>query len=105
MGVRTQGQVGSAEPPLEKWMNNQKAKTYKKDQFSERGWGDGRCRERRYAGHIFFSDILLNAPFRSHIFKIFFASGGKGALTPLTKILQTPIPPFRLAVAVTNARK
>jgi len=30
----------------------------------------------------FFSDILQNAPFRSHIFKIFFASGGKGALTP-----------------------
>ena len=25
--------------------------------------------------------ILQNAPFRSQIFKIFFASGGKGALT------------------------
>jgi len=47
----------------------------------------GRCRERRYADHI--SHILQNAPFRSQIFKIFFASGGKGALTPLTKILQT----------------
>ena len=32
--------------------------------------------------------VLQNAPFRSQIFKIFFASGGKGALTPLTKILQ-----------------
>ena len=31
--------------------------------------------------HI-YSDILQNAPFRSQIFKIFFASGGKGALTP-----------------------
>jgi len=33
--------------------------------------------------------VLQNAPFRSQIFKIFFASGGKGALTPLTKILRT----------------
>jgi len=31
--------------------------------------------------HI-YSDILQNAPFRSQIFTIFFASGGKGALTP-----------------------
>jgi len=31
--------------------------------------------------HI-YSDALQNAPFRSQIFKIFFASGGKGALTP-----------------------
>ena len=38
--------------------------------------------------HI-YSDILQNAPFRSQIFKIFFASGGKGALTPLTKIVRT----------------
>ena len=30
----------------------------------------------------FFSDILQNAPFRRQIFNIFFASGGKGALTP-----------------------
>ena len=29
-----------------------------------------------------YSDILQNAPFRSQIFLIFFASGGKGALTP-----------------------
>ena len=30
-----------------------------------------------------YSDILLqNAPFRSQIFKIFFALGAKGALTP-----------------------
>jgi len=26
--------------------------------------------------------VLQNAPFRSQIFKIFFASGGKGASTP-----------------------
>ena len=43
----------------------------------------GRCRERRYADHAhIYSDILQNALFRSQIFKIFFASGGKGALTP-----------------------
>ena len=52
----------------------------------------GRCRERRYADHmITCSDILQNAPFRSQIFKIFFASGGKGALTPLSIILRTPL--------------
>jgi len=28
------------------------------------------------------SDILQNAPFRSQIFKLFYASSGKGALTP-----------------------
>jgi len=50
----------------------------------------GRCRERRYADQIFIH-ILKNASFRSQIFKIFFASGGKGALTPLTKILRTPL--------------
>ena len=31
--------------------------------------------------HI-YSDILQNAQYRTQIFKIFFASGGKGALTP-----------------------
>jgi len=52
---------------------------------------EGTGRERRYADHIIFiySDILQNAPFCSQIFEIFFASGGKGALIPLTKILQT----------------
>ena len=34
----------------------------------------------------------MNAPFRSQIFEIFFASGGKGALTPPTKILRTYVP-------------
>jgi len=33
-------------------------------------------------GAMLTTDILQNAPFRSQIFKIFFASGGKGALTP-----------------------
>jgi len=44
--------------------------------------------------HI-YSDILQNALFRSQIFEIFFASGGKGALIPLTKILRTFLPPIR----------
>ena len=39
--------------------------------------------------HYIYSDVLQNAPFRSQIFKIFVASGGMGALTPLTKILRT----------------
>ena len=63
-----------------------KSENMQKEQFSE--WG---CRERRYADHIFIQiySRVQNAPFRSQIFKIFLASGGKGALTPLTKILQT----------------
>jgi len=48
----------------------------------------GRCRERLYADHI-YSHVLQNAPFRS---QIFFASGSKGVLTPLTKILRTFLP-------------
>jgi len=62
-----------------------KVKTCKNSSFLNvlRAIRAGRCRERRYADHIFnYSDILQNAPFRSQIFKIFFASGGKGALTP-----------------------
>jgi len=34
---------------------------------------------------IIYSDILQNAPFHGQIFKIFFASGGKGSLTPPNK--------------------
>jgi len=55
-----------------------------------RAIGAGRCRERRYADHIF-----IQIYFRMHhfvfkfSFKIFLASGDKGALTPLTKILRT----------------
>ena len=42
-------------------------------------------------GRQVYSGILQNAPFRSQIFIIFFASGGKGALTPLAEILRTPL--------------
>ena len=59
-----------------------------KEQFSMfilRAIGAGRWRERRYAEHIgpnlFRYSLIQNAAFRSEIFKIFFASGGKGALT------------------------
>jgi len=52
----------------------------------------GRCRERRYADHIFIQIFFRMHHFRSQILKIFFASGGKGALfDPLTKILQTSL--------------
>ena len=48
----------------------------------------GRCRERRYADHIF-----IQIYFRMHQFVVNFflnfALGGKGALTPLTKSLRT----------------
>jgi len=61
-----------------------KSENMQKEQFSEWVWGrTALCRP-----HI-YSDILQNAPFCSQIFKIFFASGGKGALTPVTKILRT----------------
>jgi len=65
-----------------------KSENMQKEQFSmfmlyfESNQGTGRCRERRYADHIFCSDILQNAPFRSQIFKNFLRPGGKGALTP-----------------------
>jgi len=36
-----------------------------------------------------YSAMLQNTPFRSRIFKIFFASGGKGALIPLIRIVRT----------------
>ena len=49
----------------------------------------GRCRERRYADHTF-----VQIYFRMHHFVVKFskfssASGGKGALTPLTKIMRS----------------
>ena len=42
----------------------------------------GRCRERRYADHIFIQIYFRMHHFVVKSFKIFFASGGKGALTP-----------------------
>ena len=55
------------------------------------GGGEGRCRERRYAVHMF-----IEIYFRMHhvvvkFSKIFFSSCGKGALTSTTKILRTSL--------------
>ena len=44
----------------------------------------GRCRERRYADHMFIQIYFRMHHFVVNYFKIFFASGGKGALSPLT---------------------
>jgi len=54
-----------------------------------RAIGAGRCRERRYADHIFIQIYFRMHHhfdrFRSQIFKKNFAPGGKGALTPNQK--------------------
>ena len=44
----------------------------------------GRCRERRYAEYIFIQIYFRIHHFVVNYFKIFFASDGKGALSPLT---------------------
>ena len=49
------------------------------------------CREWRYADHIFIQIYFRMHHFAVKFSKIFIASGGKGALTPLTKILRTPV--------------
>ena len=87
--------IGAADPPPGKMDEKLKSEYMQKNSFLclcyiLRAIGAGRCRERRYADHIFIQ-ILQNAPFRSQIFKIFFASGGKGALIPLTKMLRMPL--------------
>ena len=43
-----------------------------------------------------YLDILQNAPFHSQIFRVFFALSGKGALTPVTKILRTFLVPRQI---------
>ena len=66
------GQTGSADP-LEKWMRNYKAKTCKKSSFLclcyiLRAIRAGRCREWRYADHIF-----IQIYFRMHHFVVKFS--------------------------------
>ena len=64
MGIRTLGQMGSADP-LEKLYEKLKNENMqKKEQFSERG-GD---RERRYADHI-----IIQTYFRMHHFVVKFS--------------------------------
>jgi len=75
--------MGSADPPG-KIDEKLKSENMQKKQFSELG-GEGRCRERLYADHIF-----IQIYFRKHHFSQI-APGSKGALTPITKILRTPL--------------
>jgi len=78
--------MGSADP-LEKWMKNIKVKTCKKEQFSrfviflEQSGQAGVENGAMLTTYLFRYGPIQNAPFRSQIFKIFFASGGKRALT------------------------
>jgi len=61
-----------------------KSENMQKEQFCGWGWGggEGRCRERGYADHTIVQLYFRMHHFVSQFFKIFFASGGKGALTP-----------------------
>jgi len=88
--------MGSANPPPRKMDEKLKSESMQKRAvfyvYISRAIRAGRCRERRYADHIIYSDIgLLHAPFRSQIFKICFASGGKGALTPNQNPADVPV--------------
>ena len=72
--------MGSADPPG-KMDEKLKSETYKKEQFSmSRLYFESikadRCRERRYADHIIYSDILQNAPLRSQNFRRLRRQGG-----------------------------
>jgi len=82
------GAIGVSNP-LENWMKNQKAKTRKKQQLHLRAIRAGRCRERRYSDHIFIEIYFSMHHFVVKFFKIFFASGGKRAVTHITKIPRT----------------
>jgi len=81
--------MGSADPPG-KMDEKFKSENMQKSSFLSifRAMRVGRCRERRYADHIF-----IQIYFRMHHFvvKFFFASGSERSLTPLTKILRTPL--------------
>jgi len=70
-----------------------KSENMLKEQFSE--WGGWEWGELRYANHIFFSDILQNASFRSQIFKKNRLRRQEG-IDPLTKILRTPLKVYYL---------
>jgi len=96
--------MGSADPPGKMDEKLKSENTQKKSSFLclcyiLRATRAGRCREWRYADHIF-----IQIYFRMHHFVVkfsenFFASGVKGALTPLTKILQTFLVSFRCRLA------
>jgi len=78
--------MGSADPPPGKIDEKLKSKNMQKEQFSE--WGGGEVIRvmtgwSSYANHTFIQIYTMqNAQFCSQIFKMFFASGDKKALTP-----------------------
>jgi len=81
--------MGSADTPLGKMDKKLKSENMQKKNgflclyYILTAIRAGKCREGRHADHIIiYSDTLRNAPFRSQIYKIFFASGGNGPLTP-----------------------
>ena len=82
-----QGQMGSAEPPgkmdekLKSENMQKRAVLYVYVIYWEQS-GQADVENGAICRPHIYSDALQNAPFRSQIFKIFFASGGKGALTP-----------------------
>jgi len=81
------GANGVSWPPLEKTYEKLKSEDMQKEKISmfmlyfESNQGRQVQRTALCWPHI-YSDILQNAPLCSQIFKIFFASGSKGALTP-----------------------
>jgi len=75
-----------------------KSENMQKGQFSEWGWGWTDTSDDWLVKLMIIIIVIIidhYIPFFAsislQIFKIFFASGGKEALTPLTKILRTPL--------------
>ena len=65
-----------------------KRKHAKESSFLNGGWGWSDTSDDWLVKLMIYIIVIIIAPFCR---KIFFTSGGKGALTPLTKILQTPL--------------
>ena len=82
-----------------------KSENMQKKQFSmfmlyfESNQGRG-CRERRYADHIFIQIYFRMHHFVVKFSKIFFASGGKGALPPNQNLAD--VPDLRVRVVPTS---
>jgi len=74
------GQMGSADPPLkiEKLSENMQ----KRAVFWMGGWGWSDTSDDYLVKLMIYIIVIIIAPFCRKIFKIFFTSGGKGALTP-----------------------
>ena len=85
MHGRPQGQIGFADPSGKMDEKLKSENMQQREQSGQVGVENGAM----LTTYLF--SILQNAPFRSQIFEILFASGGKGALNPLAKILRTPL--------------